>query len=194
MLHSLKRFNPNYMTGLGLTLVPFIIITQQMAGIIGLSLCLLFLSLRETTDILDGWLARFTNQVSNFGKLFDPLVDSLARTSVFIAFLASGWMPLWMVLLIFARDITVGYIRAFSASHGIVIAARPSGKYIKAIPQAVAQIGTVLGYLLVECGIGLPVEIISWWLLFLATACTFSTLFDYLYAAATQIKAKNLIS
>lgn len=188
----LKKINPNYLTGLGLTLVPFIIVTQQLAGIVGLSLCLFLLSLRETTDILDGWMARFTDQVSNFGKLFDPLVDSLARTSVFVAFLASGWMPLWMVLLIFARDITVAYTRALAATYGIVIAARPSGKYIKAVPQAIAQMGVVLGYLLVACGVNLPMETIAWWLLFIATACTFPTAFDYMFAAAAQIKAKNI--
>lgn len=188
----LYKINPNYLTGFGLTIVPFMIVAQQIGGIGGLSICLALLVLREVTDIADGRLARHTNQITTFGKLFDPLVDSLARFLLFLGFMASGWMPLWMVAIIFSRDIIVAYTRVFAASYGIVMAARPSGKYIKAIPQAVAQIVTVLGYLLVECGLKLPIESVSWTLLFIATVATASTAFDYIYAAWIQIKAQNV--
>jgi len=186
----LHKINPNYLTGFGLTIVPFMIVAQQIGGIDGLGICLTLLVLREATDIADGQLARYTNQITTFGKLFDPLVDSLARYLLFLGFMASGWMPLWMAAIIFSRDIVVAYTRVFAASYGIVMAARSSGKYIKAIPQAVAQITTVLGYLLVECGLKLPIENISWVLLFIATVATASTAFDYIYAAWTQIRNK----
>ncbi len=187
----LNKINPNYLTAFGLTLVPFMVTAQQMGGIGGLAICLLLLLFREGTDIADGQLARRTNHITVFGQLFDPMVDSLSRGALFMGFLASGWMPLWMALIIFARDIGVWFVRALAASHGIVMAARPSGKYIKAVPQATAQIATVHGYLLVECKVNVPVEEVSWWLLFVATACTATTAFDYIYAGFSQIKTKT---
>ena len=49
--------------------------------------------------------------------------------------LPAGFMPLWMLLVLFYRDILVAYMRSMAAARGVVIAARTSGK-IKAIIQA----------------------------------------------------------
>ncbi len=103
---------------------------------------ILVMLLAEVSDLLDGHLARRLNVSSPFGKIVDPLADSLYRALVFLAFMDAGWMPVWMVAVIISRDILVSYLRIFSEQHGVTMGARQSGK-IKAVFQGVVQIGTV---------------------------------------------------
>jgi CDP-diacylglycerol--glycerol-3-phosphate 3-phosphatidyltransferase len=103
----------------------------------GLLLCLIVMSLSEVSDILDGVLARKLNQVSDFGKLLDPYADSTFRLSCFFAFASQAhgkWIPLWMVMILFYRDLLVTVIRTFGVERRIFVHARSSGK-IKAIAQ-----------------------------------------------------------
>jgi CDP-diacylglycerol--glycerol-3-phosphate 3-phosphatidyltransferase len=112
----------------------------------GLILCLLVVILSETSDVLDGILARRWGQVSNFGKLMDPYADSAFRLSCFFAFAGQAhgkWIPLWMAMVLFYRDLLTTVIRAFGVEQGKFVAARASGK-IKAITQ-----GTVVAITLV---------------------------------------------
>ncbi len=102
--------------------------------------------LSEISDGLDGWLARRLGQVSDLGKLLDPLADSLARMTSFLAFTAVGWMSLGVMLVLIWRDILVSAIRTAAASQGLVLAARSSGK-IKAIVQAAAIFAVLLAQL-----------------------------------------------
>lgn len=47
---------------------------------------LFLLTLAELSDALDGYLARKFNQVTDLGKILDPMADSIYRTSVFLTF------------------------------------------------------------------------------------------------------------
>lgn len=103
----------------------------------GLIACLIVMSLSELSDILDGVLARKLNQVSDFGKLLDPYADSTFRLSCFFAFASQAhgkWIPLWMVMILFYRDLLVTVIRTFGVERREFVHARASGK-IKAIAQ-----------------------------------------------------------
>lgn len=97
----------------------------------------LVLFLIEMSDIFDGYMARKTNTVTDFGKYLDPVADSMSRLTVFLAFLVTGLIPFWMYLIFLYRDLTVSFIRFICAKKGIVVSARPSGK-IKAIIQGIA--------------------------------------------------------
>lgn len=59
------------------------------------------------TDWLDGYLARRLNQVTDLGKILDPLVDKLLVTAPLICFVGQGLVPDWAVFLIIARELTV---------------------------------------------------------------------------------------
>jgi CDP-diacylglycerol--glycerol-3-phosphate 3-phosphatidyltransferase len=88
----------------------------------------------ELSDMLDGWVARRVEGVSDFGALFDPFADHVSRFLVFLCFLPMGYAKLWMVAVVFFRDALVSWIRTWAARDGIVISARLSGK-IKAVFQ-----------------------------------------------------------
>jgi cardiolipin synthase (CMP-forming) len=59
------------------------------------------------TDILDGLLARRFGAQSKIGQYFDPVADKILLTSVYIGLALGGAVPLWIVLLIFARDLWI---------------------------------------------------------------------------------------
>ncbi|MBD3345023.1 MAG: CDP-diacylglycerol--glycerol-3-phosphate 3-phosphatidyltransferase [Chitinivibrionales bacterium] len=105
-------------------------------------LSVVMLLLVEVSDALDGYFARKLKQVSDFGKLFDPMADSLSRLTVFLGFLISGIIPLWMFLIFLYRDIFVSGLRMMCLMKGLVVSARISGK-LKAVIQAIAGFGVV---------------------------------------------------
>lgn len=57
------------------------------------------------TDFIDGQLARRLDTITEFGKLVDPLADRLLVISVLIALMWRDFMPIWMGVLIVARDV-----------------------------------------------------------------------------------------
>jgi len=98
--------------------------------------------LAEASDLLDGYVARLTGQVTAPGKILDPMADALYRGLVFLAFAYNGWIPAWMMAAIFVRDLAVAYLREYVEHQGRTQGARLSGK-IKAIVQGVVQVGIV---------------------------------------------------
>jgi cardiolipin synthase (CMP-forming) len=65
---------------------------------------LLLLGVVVSTDWLDGYVARRTGQVSEVGRLLDPIADRLAIAAALITLVARDVFPLWAALLILVRD------------------------------------------------------------------------------------------
>lgn len=91
------------------------------------------------TDFLDGYLARRRNQVTNFGKLLDPIADKLLTTSAFISLVELQLAPAWMVVIIVGREFAVSGIRSIAASQGFIMPANWFGK-----SKTVIQILTIV--------------------------------------------------
>ena len=60
-----------------------------------------------STDWVDGYVARHTGQVSNLGKLLDPIADRLALIAALLAMVARDAFPLWAALLVIGRDLAI---------------------------------------------------------------------------------------
>jgi len=80
------------------------------------------------TDIADGYIARRRNQVTDFGKLMDPLADKILVLAAMLWFLERGAIPAWVVLLVVVREFMVTALRLIAVDNGRVIAAAISGK------------------------------------------------------------------
>ncbi|MEG2686058.1 MAG: CDP-diacylglycerol--glycerol-3-phosphate 3-phosphatidyltransferase [Christensenellaceae bacterium] len=91
------------------------------------------------TDWLDGYLARKHNQISDFGKLWDPIADKLLVLAALLLLMDWGKVGFIVVLIIVSRELIIGGVRAVAASKGVVIAADKSGK-LKTVVQFVAII------------------------------------------------------
>ncbi len=59
------------------------------------------------TDWVDGWVARRFNQVSEFGRIFDPTVDRLMFLVAVPSIVADGSAPLWVGILVVVREALV---------------------------------------------------------------------------------------
>ncbi|MBR4600899.1 MAG: CDP-diacylglycerol--glycerol-3-phosphate 3-phosphatidyltransferase [Treponema sp.] len=86
------------------------------------------LVLFELTDYWDGHYARKNNEVSDFGKIFDPFADVILNLTVFACAVASGYMPMPLFVLILYREFTQSFLRMAALKKGIAIAARKGGK------------------------------------------------------------------
>ncbi len=147
-------------------------------------LSVLTVVLIELSDAFDGIVARARNEVTSFGKIFDPICDSLSRQTIFLSFMIVGIIPMWMFLIYLYRDGLMSFIRVMAASSGNVLAARPSGK-LKAIFQA---IGTFLVLGIIGAHIYIPESVPKtlwckhpgFWIMIFPTLFTFISIFDYL--------------
>jgi CDP-diacylglycerol--glycerol-3-phosphate 3-phosphatidyltransferase len=168
-----------------LLLSPVFVLVFMQEGLWARVAALAIVVVSELTDAFDGHLARSRGEVTDFGKLLDPLADSVSRMSVFIAFMAAGLIPWWMVLIFVYRDSLISTMRTICAYRGEVVAARSSGK-IKAIIQATVIIAILLGRIVsVMWSAVLPEPLlnqVAWWLVLLAALYTFYSLYEYLAA------------
>ena len=80
------------------------------------------------TDLLDGYIARHYNQVTDFGKFMDPLADKVLVLTSMICFCAMGRFPAWALVIVMAREFAVSGLRLVAVDNGRVIAAGWSGK------------------------------------------------------------------
>jgi CDP-diacylglycerol--glycerol-3-phosphate 3-phosphatidyltransferase len=80
------------------------------------------------TDFADGYIARRRNQVTDFGKLMDPLADKILVLAAMLWFLEQGVIPAWVVLIVFTREFLVTALRLIAVDNGRIIAAAISGK------------------------------------------------------------------
>ncbi len=96
-----------------------------------------------STDGLDGYLARKRKEVTNLGKLLDPLADKLLITAALVSLVESGVLPAWVAIIIISRELAVTGLRALVAAEGVVIHASPVAK-LKTISQIVAIVGLLI--------------------------------------------------
>jgi len=145
---------------------------------------LILLGISELSDAFDGYLARRYNQVTDLGKVLDPMADSIARISVFLTFTVEPVkLPVPLIFIFLYRDSVVSTLRTICALKGLALAARISGK-IKAVIQAIAafiiilmMIPHSLGYLSTS-----TLHLISSVIVSIAALYTIFSGIDYIYA------------
>lgn len=172
-------------------LVVYLYYTKMGISLLALPFVLIGLVLlAELTDLFDGMAARRKNQVTELGKLLDPMADSIFRLSVFLA-LTQGpvKLPVWLVLIFFYRDSVISLLRTVCALRGYTLAARFSGK-VKAVVQGVAALSILV--LMIPYAIGiLNVELlrdISFYIVGGAVAYSVFSGIEYLKANQSYIK------
>lgn len=85
------------------------------------------------TDLLDGYIARRYNQVTTFGKFFDSIADKLLTNTVLIVFACANIIPVWMVVILIARDFVIDVVRQILATQKVVMAANQLGRIRAAV-------------------------------------------------------------
>jgi len=142
---------------------------------------LALLVLMGVSDILDGYLARRKNGGSRAGELIDSVADGFARFTALLVFLDARLLPVWMVLVIFWRDLISWGLRFMDLGQGRDdVHKRVSGKVNGAVQSAAIGITVVLAYLAVAGDRAVPLGVVWWLMLASAGTSVWSTL-DLLY-------------
>lgn len=98
------RFIPNLITGLRFALVP-VLIGLLLNGRFDASLFLFFVM--GASDAVDGFLAKRYGWHSRLGAILDPLADKTMLAGTYIALGWLGLLPIWLVIIVVARDILI---------------------------------------------------------------------------------------
>lgn len=131
--------------------------------------------LAASTDRLDGWLARRLDQVTDFGKLVDPIADKLLVGGTLVVLSATGELPWWVTVVILARELGITVMR-LAVLRYVVIPASRGGK-LKTVLQSV---GITL-FLLPLAQLPTVVTVVAWVVMGGAVLLTVTTGADYLW-------------
>lgn len=134
---------PNLLTLTRILLIPvFIVLFATPDPDRSITAAIVFV-VAAVTDLLDGYLARRSGQVTKLGKLLDPIADKLLVLSALILLVNVDRVSALVAILIIAREVAVTGIRAIAATEGMIIAAETTGKYKMAL-QVVAIVLLIL--------------------------------------------------
>ena len=116
---------PNVLTIIRMILIPVFVVLffrgHKMAA-----LCVFCAA--SLTDMLDGYLARKLNQITDFGKLFDPLADKLMVLTAMVCQTFWGPLPLIAVLIVAAKELVMVLGGVFMLSRDVVVYSNYFGK------------------------------------------------------------------
>ncbi|MBF8262703.1 MAG: pgsA1 [Parachlamydiales bacterium] len=148
------------------------------------------LSICEFSDLIDGMIARRRNQVTDLGKVLDPMADSVTKISLFLT-LTQGpvALPMILVLVFFYRDFFISTLRTLCALRGFALAARFSGK-MKAVIQAGVLFLILILLILYSRGMlsNALLHLISLWAVSIAALYTVASAVDYIYSNRNYVK------
>jgi len=94
-----------WITSIRFVLAPFIYVHLSAGTREGLAISSLLLALAGLSDVLDGWVARSRSEVSELGKILDPLTDKMTIFSMLLGMNQSWKLPLWILLAYFVKEV-----------------------------------------------------------------------------------------
>jgi cardiolipin synthase (CMP-forming) len=109
---------PNLLSFARLAVLPIVYVDLVQGRLLR---AFVLLAVFASTDWLDGYIARRFDQLSKLGKVLDPISDRVLFVVVGIAFIVSGLLPLWAVLLILLRDLAVGGVGVVMLARGVEV-------------------------------------------------------------------------
>jgi len=106
--HVVPRWTVSNILSLSRVVLLFPIVSLILKGRSEYRLTVLVLMLAATaTDFFDGMIARVMNQVTDFGKLLDPIADKICVVAAVVALVVVGDVPIWYAVLVAIRDILI---------------------------------------------------------------------------------------
>ncbi|MCW2636657.1 MAG: pgsA2 [Blastococcus sp.] len=170
---------PNALTVLRMAVVPvFAVLLLQDDGLdeAGRWWAAVAFGLAILTDRYDGMIARRTGQITEFGKLADPIADKALTGTALIGLSVLDLLPWWVTVVILVREIGVTVLRFWVIRHGVIAASR--GGKAKTVVQSLA----IALYILPLTGL---LASARWWVMAVAVVLTVLSGVDYVYRALT---------
>ena len=101
---------PNILTIIRFLLIPIIIIFAIQDNYIA---TIIVLTISGLTDILDGFIARKFNFISDFGKLMDPLADKATQVALLVTLTIQKIIPIWIIIIVILNFLFISVILSF---------------------------------------------------------------------------------
>lgn len=160
----------NFFSFSRILVAPILIIVHSKHGINTLFTSLVVYAI--LSDYLDGWAARFNDEITELGKVADPVADKLLAGMLFIY---AGWIdliPIWFVTLCLSRD--------FLIMLGSLLIGRKKGKVAMSVMSGKIFVNFLAAYWIMAFFFPGYTQIISY-LLISTTAILIYSFFDYIY-------------
>ena len=149
---------PNILTIARIALAPVIALLPFINGYIPKLVAFAVFLAAAISDFYDGRLARERNEITDLGKILDPLADKLLLFATLIPIFWItrypmrqyeipwwGNLPLWVLILLIGREVAMTIFRQVAKKRGVIIAAGGAGK-LKTIVQDIFIGATILWF------------------------------------------------
>lgn len=125
MKNKIFKYIPNILTIFRFIFIPIIIYFIFTGNYI---LGFIFFTISGITDILDGFIARKYNLISNFGKLMDPLADKLTQIFVLASLVFVNIIPVWILAIVILKELIMVIGASFLYGKDVVVYSKWYGK------------------------------------------------------------------
>lgn len=116
---------PNIITMLRFVFIPFILVSLYYNNYI---IAFILLTLSGFSDVLDGFIARKYNLITDFGKLMDPLADKTTQLTILITLGLKHIIPLWILCVIALKEFLMIAGASFLYGKDMVVSSKWYGK------------------------------------------------------------------
>jgi CDP-diacylglycerol--glycerol-3-phosphate 3-phosphatidyltransferase len=142
--------------------------------------------LTSASDYFDGYYARKFNAVSTMGKFMDPIADKILVTSILVMLVQVQKIDPLMVIVILARDTFIGGIRSIAATDGIIIDAKPTGKWKTAL-----QMVAIPAVMIDQKYLDIPFDKIGYGVLWISVVLSVTSGLQYFWAYRQGTRSKS---
>lgn len=184
---------PNWLSFIRIALIPVFVVLFVKEHILT---AVIIMTLAALTDLFDGKIARKFNQVSNLGKLLDPIADKLSQMAIVVVLIVTYWDNAIKYLFMFfiIKEVIMIIGGAILLSVGL----RPTAAEIWGkVATNVFYIGMIFilafgknGALCGITGFTLP-DAVTWVLVTISAICTLISLLGYAPGFIRQLKSKK---
>ena len=175
---------PNILTIFRFILIPFIVLNLVYDSYIA---AFIIFTISGLTDILDGFIARKFNFITNFGKLIDPLADKCTQIITLGTLAIKDIIPMWIIIIVVLKEFIMVAGASFLYGKELVVSSRWYGK-----------LATLLFYIAIVCSLFIKQFDFSFdfsiYIYYLALISTIFSLIMYIKAFYMQgyLKKENL--
>lgn len=180
---------PNLITLVRILLIPIFVILFAAPTPDRSVIAAVVFVIAAVSDLLDGYIARRTGQVTRVGKLLDPIADKLLVLSALILLVNIDRVSALVAILVIAREVAVTGVRAIAAGEGMIIAAETTGKYKMALQVIAITLLILEGTGLSEFG---NLHLAGIFTLYLSLVLGYVSGGQYVWSFWKQVVAKGL--
>ena len=167
------KFIPNILTIIRFLMIPIIIFSVINGDYL---VAFILFTISGITDIVDGFIARKFNLISNFGKLMDPLADKLTQVSMLAILVLQNIIPIWILVIVVLKEFIMVCGASFLYGKDVVVYSKWYGK----LATVLFYIAIVSSLLIAEFNVTNSFANFDMYLYYLALVTTIFSLIMYI--------------